>query len=223
MEKSKIIEDVKVILDENEHVFGTLDVEGNISDPDQLQTDTIIARLIDTAIDAVNQVAPLGMLSDIAVQAKELEWVDFNAYCSRAEMPSDFLRIAYLKLKDWRRGTTEFLDEDDELYAEFFAEQAGVRPTRIWPAAAIVTSDTESHLDVVGCPRSSGEGVKMRYIRKSEENDGDYTIASQCYWATIYMIAKLYYVTLGEKERASMMEEEVAQRLGLKAEKREES
>ncbi len=221
--RSRIIEDVKIILDENEKVYGSLDLDGSISDPDQLETDTLISRLIPVAIDAVSRVASLDYLSGSFTKAGAdvLQWEDYDEYCMKAVLPEQFVRVGYVRLGGWKRGVTTLLSEDDPLYAEFFSPFAGVRPTRIYPAAALVMSESGSGFDVVVCPKGDAKDGSVLYVGAADTGDEveEYGISDKCYWAVMYYIAHLYYVTLGEKQRSDMMEAECYRRLDLETEK----
>ena len=218
--KSKVIEDVKIILDENERTLGSLDIGGDIPDADQLETDRLIGRLIHVAIDSVNKVAPLDYLAGAFTQADSavLNWEEMGPYCQKAVLPADFTRLVYVRLPGWHRGTSEFHQENDPLYAEFFSRYAGVRPTTLYPAAAIVVGEEPGTLEVVCCPkqRAQGDG-RVMYVASADTGDDveSYAISDKCYWAVVYYVAHLYYVTLGESGRAALMETEAYRRLDI--------
>lgn len=222
-QRSSIIEAVKIILDENEKVFGTLDLGGEISDPDQLETDTLIGGLIARAIDAVCRIAPLDYLAGAFTQAEAtvLNWQDYDDYCSMATLPESFTRVVYVRLGGWKRGVAQFIAEDDPLYAEFFSQFSGVRPTKLYPGAAIVTSETPGRLDVVCCPRGTATDGLVYYVPAAETGDDvtEYAIADKCYDAVLYYIAHLYYLTLGDSSRSDMMLQECYRRLDLQDKK----
>lgn len=224
--KSKIIEDVKIILDENERTYGSLDIGGDIPDADQLETDRLIGRLIHVAIDAVNKIAPLDYLAGAFTKADSavLNWEVMNMYCQKAVLPGNFTRLVYVRLPGWQRGTSDFHEENDQLYAQFFSKYAGVRPTALYPAAAVIVGEEPGTLEVVCCPRQSGEGDgKVMYVATAESGDDveSYAISDKCYWAVVYYVAHLYYVTLNESGRAALMETEAYRRLDLERETKE--
>lgn len=225
---SEIIRKVKVILDENENITnGFLAANNTIEDPDQLQTDDIIRTLIPIAVDKVHKAASIDMLDDVITtlgsssgSGGSLYWSSFDKYCSKANLPSDFIKIAYVKLSGWKRGAVDVLDEISPKYAEFFSDLAGVRPSTIYPAVAVVSGDRG--LEVVACPRTSesgGYGGVIRYVAKANESGDSINVASKCYNALLYCIAYLYYVTINEKQRAEMMAKECVELLNISQQK----
>ena len=224
--KSKIIEDVKIILDENERTLGSLDIGGDIPDADQLETDRLIGRLIHVAIDAVNKIAPLDYLAGAFTKADSavLNWEVMNMYCQKAVLPGNCTRLVYVRLPGWQRGTSDFHEENDPLYAQFFSKYAGVRPTALYPAAAVIVGEEPGTLEVVCCPRQSAEGEgKVMYVATAEAGDDveSYDISDKCYWAVVYYVAHLYYVSLNESGRASLMETEAYRRLDIERQTKE--
>jgi hypothetical protein len=67
-------------------------------------------------------------------------------------------------------------------------------------------------------PKEMGAETMVRYIPKAKESTdgqgrGQYAIGSDCYWAVIYTIASLYYLSTDNSQRAKDMAAEAADRL----------
>lgn len=222
--KDRLLRDVRVVISENEYL------EPLIAEGDQmaLERDTLLETLVTVAIDKVHSMAPLEMLSDVTNKAEGLEWKVTESGSKIAELPEDFMRLTYVRAREWKKGVLEFVNEESATYMRFSSAQAGVRPTIYNPAAAMVKSSFAGEDGKLGnyievCP--GGADILVSYIPKCEENtDGEggagdgqdagngagLIVADECYWCVVYTIANLYFVSVNDNARAEMMAKEAA-------------
>lgn len=222
---AKIKQDVRVILYRNEGYDTLTDVEG-LENIDNLKVDELIDTLIGVAVDKVYALAPTWMLGEIASTIDDggedgegsIGWSDEeDEYASIAHAPNDMLRIVMVKLPKWKKPVTDMTNFDDALYAEYRSEFEGVRPTNLYPAVAVGPNWDGDGIRIEAYPKGAfpeGDAKKpsVRYIRKfdaAQDIDGDnVALAGRVYYSVLYYIASLFYVSIGEKGRADMMEAE---------------
>lgn len=213
---------IRVILDENEDtnaLFNLSDPDMSAADPDTLQTDVITEAMIVRAVDLVNMVAPISMLSDVmkllSDDAANLFLSD--DYCSRIALPVNTLRLTSAKADSWSKPVTEFLQEEDDEYLQLRSKFAGVRASIEMPKAAVTINTENGGLMLEAYPViPTGKKLYVRYITKAAIANGKVdNIDIKCYDAILYMTANLYYTTLDETKRAEAMEQQVYKMLGL--------
>lgn len=232
---SKIKQDVRVILYRNEGYDPLTDVEG-MENIDNLKVEELVDTLIGVAVDKVYALAPAWMLGEIASTIDtgdgdeaggSIGWNDDeDEYASIAVAPNDMLRIVMVKLPKWKKPVTDMTSFDDALYAEYRSEFEGVRPTTLYPAVAVGPNWNGDGVRIEAYPKgASQEGSakpSVRYIRKfdaAQDIAGDeVNLAGRVYYSVLYYIASLFYVSLGDKTRADMMEAEAIKLLNYQVE-----
>lgn len=219
--KDKLLRDVRVIIAENEQLDPLIEMEDTMA----LERDTLLKTLVPIAIDKIHAIAPVEMLTDIAVDLKALDWKNTDVSSKIAELPDDFLRLVYVKAKNWRKGVIDVVDEESDEYMDMHSPMDVERPTIYDPVAAVTKSSfTEGEGRGGNFVEISpiGDDVIVRYIPKTlddsgngeggdedVENDG-LLIAGECYWCIVYTIANLYFVSVNDNGRAEMMAKEAA-------------
>lgn len=211
---SDILRDVRVIIGENENIQPLLD-EG---DDMVLERDTLLSTLIGSAIDKVHRLATSRMMRGLSVTAEGLEWHYDDRCCQWCELPDEMLFVSYVWLRGWDRPVTTFIDDYTQEYDMCRSEYSGVRPTETYPACAILPSHNGGMRLEAYPKEDEGTDIVVRYIPKASESldaegRGSYAIGEDCYWAVIYTIASLYYLSTDNSARAKDMATEAADRL----------
>lgn len=235
MRINEIVRRVRIILYRNEEHDDMPDIEG-MADIDNLKADELIRSLVAPAIDKVFKIAPAWMLGAAVVEpageavgtgadggddaqpsTAAVRWDnDADPYASVAVLDASVLRLISVKLPGWLLPVMNFTSFDDALYAQYRSEYAGIRPTRRFPAVAVGPDFAGSGLRVEAYPKmvvGSGTGTPyVKMVKKPEfdsvDDESDVSIDSRCLDSVLYMIASLWYVSTGDKERAEMMEDE---------------
>lgn len=210
---SDILRDVKVIIGENENIQPLIDEGDDMS----LERDTLLKTLIASAIDKVHRLATANMMRDMTEEAANLDWRYDDKYCQWCELDDDILYISYVWVNGWDRPVTTFINDFTQEYDMCRAAQAGVRPTVTYPACAILPHKGGG-MKLEAYPKEMDAETVVRYIPKAKETQdaqgrGQYAIGSDCYWAVIYTIASLYYLSTDNSQRAKDMAAEAADRL----------
>ena len=210
---SDILRDVKVIIGENENIQPLID-EG---DDMALERDTLLKTLIASAIDKVHRLATARMMRGVTEEAVGLEWKYDDRYCQWCELDNDMLYVSHVWVKGWDRPVTTFISDYTQEYDMCRAAQAGVRPTETYPACAILPH-VGGGMKLEAYPKEVDAETVVRYVPKAKESvdengTGTYAIGEDCYWAVIYTIASLYYLSVNDSARAKDMASEAAERL----------
>jgi len=238
-----IIKQVRVIVDENEDTSALLvATDGDddlLPDNDALQTEEISKAMVLQAIDRVHYMAPVLILNGAVMDLKDYKLKEgskddrkWNRYelVQRLTLPDDVLRVTRVKLDNWCMAVTQMVEEGSGLYSTMFSRFGAVRPSTLRPMVGIAVG-MEGGADLVAAPVNVPilpkyfdkvmEGYdEMNSVRKGEVSvvlrakDGGY-MADRCEKAVVYMVANLYYISIGEYQRASAMAQEVAELLGL--------
>lgn len=135
-----MVRDVRVALDENRSLAPFETGDGAFEDDDMLEMEDIIVAKIADGVNAVRRVAPLGLL-DIKSTQPEVTWINARRGIGSIELPSDFLRLAMVKMRDWAYGVTELTGADSDLYRQQWSEWGGVRGNPSRPVAALSIGD----------------------------------------------------------------------------------
>ena len=211
---SDILRDVRVVIGENENIQPLIETTDDMA----LERDTLLKTLIASAIDKVHGLATPKMMRDMTEEATDLAWQYDDKYCQWCELDNRILFLSYVWIEGWDRPVTTFIDDYTQEYDMCRAAQAGVRPTETYPACAILPHKGGG-MKLEAYPKE-GEAAKIvvRYTPKAEEKVGEdgrgtYAISDDCYWAVIYTIASLYYLSTDNAQRAKDMATEAADRL----------
>jgi len=234
---SDIVREVKIVLDENDDSAPLL-VSGDVN---QLKTDEIIEHLIAAAIDRIVAQSSLDKVIGMAVdeEGENLDWDPVSdEYCVSAVLPENMARLVYVRLKSWKRGVSDIINDTDDKYLEYRSDFAGIRPDVLSPGVA--TMPGIGGRIVIECyPKGDTDGAIIKYIPLAESgyynedgtlaeldeygnpitaegavSDG-WAITDQIERAVVYMVANLYYVTLGDGNRAELMASQVRDILGI--------
>lgn len=231
-----ILRDVRVVIGENENIQPLIEMQDDMA----LERDTLLKTLIAPAIDKVHKLANGKMLRGVTEEITELSWNTNDQYCAFCNIPKDVLFVSYVKAPMWDRAVVDFIEGYTQEYDLCRDSHAGLRPTNHFPAAAIEPADDggwrlevyPKTFDVSGSagePLNTGvkpaadaagtgaapvvRGVKKAKAGKDKEDKETWAIADECYWATIYNIASLYYLSINEAQRAEDMAKEAAEHL----------
>lgn len=207
--------DVRNVLAENEDIQSLLADDGILDDQLVAERDTLIESLICKAVDRVHVAAPYNFVRGVEVLNTN-SWNDLDEYSKRINLPNDFLRLGFVRLGNWRVPVYTAIDADKEEYTQARSPFSIMRPNPRHPLVAIVK--TEDGLTLEAYPKCKDGTNSCYYVQKSKISDEskEVSIADDCYYAAIYMIANLYYVSINEPDKAKAMAEEVAEILNGK-------
>lgn len=217
---------VRLVLSENESIDTILTVELDSITP---ENEDVVEKMILPAIDKVHGIAPQAMIANAAISLDDLALSDLDEadisttddYCNKLLLPKNFLRLSYCKLPEWRVPVYSLTDSSTEEYQQAQSPYSYMRPKERCPMVSLVISrNQESSLwfpyVLETYPRTSDPGdVDCTIVLKAEVSSSSVIISNACYDAVIYMIASLYYTSINEKERATMMQKRCYELLNL--------
>jgi len=208
-----IRKEVKIILYRNREEYTLEDVEG-LADLDSLRVDELIEELIGVAVDKIYAMCPAWMLGDVVATASSVTWDHTSDdYASVCVAPDDALRIVLVKLPTWKKPCVEITTFDSPVYSSYRSEFAGIRPTKSFPAVAVGQNYVGTGaIRIEAYPKDSTSGAVIKYVKKFDDQleveGDDINISKWCYRSILYTIASLFYTSLGDANRATMMENE---------------
>ena len=213
---SEIKRDVRIVLGENEEIQSLL----TESDDNAIENNDIIGSMILHAIDKVNSIAPLELLTDIIQPMETDDAVIVDKYGGYGKMEldaRDFLRFVSFQEEDWDVPVYEITDHKGDDYLMLHSRFEGVRASVERPAVAILERKDKFVLEFY--PGKVNEPLYGLYIPSVYSKDfdfsGDVAVAERTYKAVIYLIANMYLISIKEGDFASMMSSECIDLLGL--------
>lgn len=198
--------DVRLVIDESEDNSELLAA----FDPITIETDNITESMILQSIDEVHKSAQLYMLVDV----RHSEGLSLTAYRKghKAYIPDDFLRFVCADCADWERTVYDPIDQDSDEYMMQSSKWAGVRGTTERPVVAIIPGPDALQMEVY---TTGANTVNLTYIKKAGiDQENKVEIASMCYRALLYTIAKYYLISTGNNQQAAIMGAVATQMIG---------
>jgi hypothetical protein len=175
MEQQDIVEKVREIMNEagDENTFSLLS-------EDHIRLNDYIESVIPDAVNILGKEAPLRLLN--ATEGRVT--VDAGKDCSTIALPSDFLRAAAVKLKEWKRAVFLVYPQESEEYNIQHNEYttAGVnKPKCVFGATGIECFP-------------SGRLEYFRYIKRVSKYSMSFkTLKKELFEALCYLCASLVY------------------------------
>ena len=237
-----IVTEVKIILDENDSSEPLL-MSGDIKQlkTDEL-IEHLIGTAIDRIVAQAPLSMLVNMAVD--ANPSDLNWDKTDPYCVKSVMPTNMARLMYVRLKSWQRGVVDIINDTDDKYLEYRSDFAGIRPDTLDPGVAL-RPGFGGNVEIECYPSGDTDMAMIKYIPVAEEMDSDaeqqpgadapgtgagwpdgetsgtgadgkgFVVTSQIKRAVLYMVANLYYVSLGEANRAELMAGQVKDIIGL--------
>lgn len=196
---SKILEDVRMALDENR-------VSTTLVDSDTLSMNDIIVSKMVQAVKNVEMSVPVHMLEGVYFSAS-INWKMVEGIgAGSLFLPSDFMRLVSFKMSDWSYAVSSVILGDTEDYRKQISRYPGVRGCPQRPVCALVNSSTGLTLEFFSCTAGTGTGIeKALYVAEPVISGGDIVVSPKCYNAIIYTCAGLSCSAYGAKEQSEMM------------------
>ena len=198
-----IIRDVRVCLDENrrgDDLFAERDV-------DTLELDVIIASHIEEGARRVVEVASVDKIHN-GHSFMDAAVVEHEDGSGSVALPDDFMRLLSFRMGDWVRTLHGAITADAPEY-EVQQSRFGVRGCPERPVCAYVVTDEGKRLEYYTTQERPARMVRASYAAYPRLDEGDESIdlSEDLYVASVYMIAALTLITLGDGQKAqSLME-----------------
>lgn len=196
----KIVEDVRVALDENTSVSAFTDDAGTVVQPDTLEMEEIIRSKIADGLDAVRMAAPLRHL-DFVSSSPSVEWTDEAKGIGRVKLPGKFLRLSMFKMSDWAYGVSEAITPSDDIYKQQWSDYKGVRGNANNPVVAIAGN---GKLEFFSCDSTSATATLLYIARVTGVSDS-YDIEGDIYRAVVLKTAALVMAAYGSSEMMQLL------------------
>ena len=184
-----IIKDVRVTLDQNQ-------VESILAaDDDTLELDDIIRKKIKEAALRILRDAPLRMIDGtlalpepVTIEDEDSEHVPVK---SVIRLPDDYLRLAIVKMSDWKTPLRVAVLDTSDIYQTVTSEFDGIRPNEYRPLA-VETEDADGPiLELWGSGDGDATLEQGRYIGQPRVRDGILNFPKLLYDALVNMTAAL--------------------------------
>ena len=130
---SKIINDVRVILDQNRDDYTQLNV-GEYT----LELNEVIVKGVIPAAQWAHMNAPISKLKGVA-------FPDTGTIGNALQLPDDFMRLVSVRVSNWKRALNSYYAEDDPYVSQILSGYAGLMPTYNKPAMVLRQGD-DRHL-----------------------------------------------------------------------------
>ena len=212
---SKILHDVRVILDQNAEDYGVAGV-GEYT----LELDDVIRKGIIPAVEWAHMNAPVTKMTGKEIAMTPSPLLPPNAL----QLPDDFLRLVSLKASNWNRAISTYYPEDDPYVSQILSGYAGLMPTANKPAAVMrleggkrylllypFVDDDDSSDD--SSAATEGDTITSAYYipiptiddddssDDSSVSDPSVDIEPTCYDAFLYYLAYLTKITYNEDSK----------------------
>lgn len=179
---SKILEDVRIVLDHNDVV----DSIAGLGE-DQLNLDDIIENQVEAAGRILVEMSPRSYIKWSSSTGGES--VDGKYYA--IPLPADFVRFGAAKMSDWTKAVVTYGFMSDESYAMQQSEFAGIRATCRKPMAFLCESpDGGSEVQLYPC--NTGATLQyFTYCKQPKLANDEIDISDTQYQPFIYITAAL--------------------------------
>lgn len=199
----ELTEKVRVSLDMNDSDRGLME----LSDPETLTLDDIIAQKIEYAARVVESNAPASLLDSGRALSGSISFKEeIGIGRGRMLLPDDFMRLITFKMSDWERAVTEPIYESDPLYRQMSSRFPGLRGTPQKPVVAIVNEPTGLVLEFWSCVGGSSVVLQRgRYLPIPRFRGGGIEICEKLVQQVVVYAAYLTALTVREKEQAELL------------------
>lgn len=209
---SEICKQVRVTMDENSTDSKLLAVE----DTDTLQLDELIKSKIEEGVKAVGLAAPIHMLhtghnftsrvnAEGDTEDIDIFWNDNNS--GYIILPDDFCRLVSFKMSDWNTAVHTAITPDDPQYQLQSSEFAGIRGNTSKPVVALVMRSVGLTLEFFSSDDQNAIVSESDYLPEPKIDNGGIDIGEKCFKPTIYHIAALVCLTLGNEKLSETLEQ----------------
>ena len=200
---SKIKEDVRICLDENQTSQALI----SSGDLDTLSLDEIIESKILEAVERVHLNAPNYMLENGHNFGDTLYWSELFPGSGWVLLPEDFLRLIVFEMDDWEQAVYQAITTDDPQYSKQRSRFSGIRGTAERPVCALALRPEGRVLEFYSCKTDEAQVSRALYLPYPEIETGNKVDLSQrCYTPIIYTAASLTLATLGATDQASALD-----------------
>ena len=158
---SKILHDVRVILDQNAEDYGVAGV-GEYT----LEMNDVITKGIVPAVEWAHTNAPVGKLTG-------KDFSDSTLIGNALQLPDDFMRLVAVRADKWKRTLNTYYTEDDPYVSQILSGYAGLMPTDNKPAMVMRQDGDARYLLLY--PFESGESSDD----STAEDDDDYVVVAR--------------------------------------------
>jgi hypothetical protein len=175
-------------------------------DIDTLSLDDIIESKIEDAARLVMRDAPLHLLDGGISFGESIHWFSREGIGGGyIALPEDFLRLVSFQMSDWSYPVTTAITEDHPMYPLQSSRFAGVRGNPQKPVVAII-AEFPLLLEFYSCEAGAGTSIKRaKYLPMPKIENGYIKICEKLRPATIYYIAYLTALTIGNGDLAAVM------------------
>lgn len=193
---SKLVKEVKVLLDRNQESAGLL----TPTDSDTLSQGELIQSKIVDAARIILKDAPASMLDGKTFDGLNTAWAETNgAYVGTVCLPSDMIRLLNVKASDWNRSA-EIITEEDDAY-KIQCSRFGVRGNPERPIAALIHSGNR-YLELF-TSKSNTATVSLTYVGMPFISEGNIDLPETLKDSIVYMAGYLTCISLGDTDAAS--------------------
>lgn len=194
---SKLVKEVKVLLDRNQESAGLL----TPTDSDTLSQGELIQSKIVDAARIILKDAPASMLDGKTFDGLNTVWAETNgAYVGTVYLPSDMIRLLDVKVSDWNRSA-EIITEEDDAY-KIQCSRFGVRGNPERPIAALIHNSGNRYLELF-TSKSNTATVSLTYVGMPFISDGNIDLPETLKDSIVYMAGYLTCISLGDTDTAS--------------------
>lgn len=190
---TKILRDVRMVLDENHSNNELLKINA-----DTLDLDTIITEKIEHGAKDVLMVAPLSMIdTEQRFDNAKIDWnggIGVNS--GSVILPLDFMRFVKFMMNDWHIPVVVATNDTDVDYFKQLSPFAGIRGNANRPKCVLTKSNKGRVLEFYGGSDCDNAFIKYAtYIPLPLICDGLINIPEQLYQSVVYQIAGLVATT----------------------------
>lgn len=205
--KTDIMRDVRIILEQNQTETALI-----ASDANTLELDDVIAQKIIHAARMVLEICPTRLVDNtiyasVSTQGTRLENGFFKHTIAE---PEDFLRLAWLRMSEWRVPVRSLVTDDSEEYSRANSQYRGVGGNPERPIAAeVLNADGGNSIECYSTEYPTGD-VEWAYIEKPEWTAGSdgadaLDFSSRLYYSLLYQVAGLVAITYKDENHAQTM------------------
>lgn len=194
---SKLVKEVKVLLDRNQESAGLL----TPTDSDTLSQGELIQSKIVDAAGIILKDAPASMLDGKTFDGLNTVWAETNgAYVGTVYLHSDMIRLLNVKASDWNRSA-EIITEEDDAY-KIQCSRFGVRGNPERPIAALIHNSGNRYLELF-TSKSNTATVSLTYVGMPFISEGNIDLPETLKDSIVYMAGYLTCISLGDTDTAS--------------------
>lgn len=199
-----IAKDVRITLDQNMVSDQLLD----LGDVDTLSINDIIKSKILEAIKRVHCEAPAYLLNGGNNFGDAIYWEDDDT-CGHILLPDDFMRFIVFEMDDWERPVFNAKTIDNAEYNNQSSRFEGVRGTAQKPKCFITIRPEGRALEFYSCKSQDALVSRAMYLPYPviDEDYESVYICKRCYDAVVYTVAALAAITMGDTEKANILNE----------------